>query len=100
MGIAGFGWGAASDRIGTRPVVLSGAVLLGLGLCLASRSTSLIEFQLTYGILVGLAAGRILRADDRGSDNGGSTITAVWRFAGVRGHGYRSHDDLADGHAG
>src|SRR6266576_4107794 len=57
MGIAGFGWGAASDKFGTRPVVLSGAVLLGSGLCLASRATSLIEFQLTYGILVGLAAG-------------------------------------------
>ena len=57
MGIAGFGWGAASDKFGTRPVVLSGAVLLGSGLCLASRATSLIEFQLTYGNLVGLAAG-------------------------------------------
>jgi len=57
MGIAGFAWGAANDRFGTRPVVLSGALLLGLGLFLASRSTSLIEFQLTYGIFVGLAAG-------------------------------------------
>src|ERR1700733_9674361 len=57
MGIAGFGWGAASDRLGTRTVVLSGAVLLGLGLLLASRATSLIEFQLVYGILVGVAAG-------------------------------------------
>src|SRR5881227_903031 len=57
MGIAGFAWGSASDRFGTRPVVLSGALLLGLGLFLASRATSLIEFQLTYGILVGLAAG-------------------------------------------
>src|ERR1700736_5360638 len=33
MGLAGFGWGALSDKFGTRPVVLSGAVLLGLGLC-------------------------------------------------------------------
>jgi len=57
VGIAGFAWGTASDRFGTRPVVLSGALLLGLGLFLASRATSLIEFQLTYGILVGLAAG-------------------------------------------
>ena len=57
MGIAGFAWGAVNDRFGTRPVVLSGALLLGLGLFLASRSTSLVEFQLTYGILVGLAAG-------------------------------------------
>ncbi|SHK22457.1 Sugar phosphate permease [Bradyrhizobium lablabi] len=57
MGVAGFGWGALSDRIGTRIVVLIGAVLLGAGLVLASRATSLIEFQLVYGILVGLAAG-------------------------------------------
>src|ERR1700737_1441634 len=57
MGIAGCGGGGASDKFGTRPVVLSGAVLLGLGLFLASRSASLFEFQLAYGILVGLAAG-------------------------------------------
>src|SRR5947209_53691 len=57
MGAASFAWGAASDRFGTRIVVLSGAVLLGLGLLLASRATSLLQFQLTYGILVGLAAG-------------------------------------------
>ena len=57
MGVASFGWGAASDRFGTRIVVLAGAFLLGLGLLLASRTTSLIEFQLTYGLLVGLAAG-------------------------------------------
>jgi MFS family permease len=57
MGVASFGWGVASDRFGTRIVVLAGAFLLGLGLLLASRTTSLIEFQLTYGLLVGLAAG-------------------------------------------
>jgi MFS family permease len=56
MGLGNFGWGAASDRFGTRVVVLIGAVLLGLALTLASRATSLLEFQLTYGILVGLAA--------------------------------------------
>lgn len=57
MGAAAFGWGAMSDRFGTRAVVLIGAVLLGLGLLLASRAASLAQFQLTYGILVGLAAG-------------------------------------------
>ena len=57
MGIAGFGWGAMSDRFGTRSVVLAGAVLLGAALMLASRASSLLEFQLVYGILVGLAAG-------------------------------------------
>ncbi|MEK9279533.1 MFS transporter [Bradyrhizobium sp. ISRA442] len=57
MGAAGFGWGALSDRIGPRAVTLAGACLLGLGLVLASGTTSLISFQLTYGVLVGLAAG-------------------------------------------
>src|SRR5258707_2565237 len=52
MGVAGFGWGAASDRFGPRAVVLTGAILLGLGLVLASRATSLTQFQLTYGMMV------------------------------------------------
>jgi len=57
MGAAGFGWGALGDRIGPRPVVLAGAVLLGLGLFLASRAQSALEFQLTFGLLVGVAVG-------------------------------------------
>jgi MFS family permease len=57
MGIAGFGWGALSDRFGTRRVVLAGAVLLGLGLVLASRATSQTTFLLTYGLIVGVATG-------------------------------------------
>lgn len=57
MGIAGFGWGALSDRIGTRKVVLAGAVLLGLGLAVASRATSQTAFLLSYGLIVGIAAG-------------------------------------------
>src|SRR5688572_26865489 len=57
MGIAGFGWGALSDRFGPRPVVLAGSVLLGLGLALASRATSQTGFLLTYGLIVGVAAG-------------------------------------------
>lgn len=56
MALGNFGWGAASDRFGTRIVVLIGAVLLGLALVLASRAQSQLEFQLTYGILVGLSA--------------------------------------------
>lgn len=56
MGLGGFAWGAASDRYGARPVVLAGALLLGLALVLASMSTSLIAFQLIYGVLVGLSA--------------------------------------------
>ena len=56
MGLGAFGWGAAADRFGTRVVVLSGALLLGLALVAASRAQSLVGFELTYGILVGLAA--------------------------------------------
>jgi len=56
MGLGGFAWGAASDRFGARIVVLIGAALLGLALILASRAGSLLQFQLTYGILVGLSA--------------------------------------------
>jgi MFS family permease len=57
MGAAGFGWGALNDRYGTRPVVLAGAVLLGLGLVLASRATTPLQFLLAYGVIVGLSAG-------------------------------------------
>jgi MFS family permease len=59
MGVAAFGWGALTDRFGPRIVVLAGAFLLGLGLALASRASSLLEFQLVYGGLVGVAAGAI-----------------------------------------
>src|SRR3954465_13953116 len=45
MGFASFGWGALSDRFGPMPVVLAGGLLLGLGLLLASRATSLLAFQ-------------------------------------------------------
>jgi MFS family permease len=56
MGLGGFAWGALSDRFGARIVVAIGAVLLGLALVLASRAGSLLTFQITYGVLVGLAA--------------------------------------------
>ena len=59
MGIAAFGWGALTDRFGPRIVVLSGAILLGLGLAVASRAQSLLEFQLVYGVIVGIAAGAV-----------------------------------------
>jgi len=57
MGAAGFGWGALSDRIGPRSVVLAGAVILGLGLFLASRAQTVLQFQLAFGLLVGVAVG-------------------------------------------
>jgi len=57
MGLGGFVWGALSDRFGTRAIVLTGGVLLGFGFVTASQTTSLIQFQLVFGVIVGLAAG-------------------------------------------
>lgn len=57
MGIAGFGWGTLSDRIGATPVVLVAAVLLGAGLVLASNTRDLLVFQFAYGGLVGASGG-------------------------------------------
>lgn len=56
MGFAGFGWGMLSDRYGPRVCTLAGSLLLGLSLLLASRAGSLLQFQLTYGVLLGAAA--------------------------------------------
>jgi MFS family permease len=57
MGVGSFAWGALSDRFGTRAVVLSGGALLGLGMVLASRASTLLEFQVLYGVVVGVATG-------------------------------------------
>jgi len=57
MGLGSFIWGTLSDRIGTRAVVLSGGVLLGLGMVTASQAATLPQFQALFGGLVGFAVG-------------------------------------------
>src|SRR6476620_9429921 len=57
MAVAAFFWGTLSDRFGTRIVVLAGSLLLGLGLVTASQATSLWQFQLFFGVLIGIGAG-------------------------------------------
>src|SRR5262249_52875584 len=57
MGASSFAWGAASDRYGTRAVVLAGGVLLGVGLSAASRAVELWQFLALFGVIVGIAAG-------------------------------------------
>src|SRR5262245_32742304 len=57
MGVGSFFWGALSDRLGTRAVVLLGGVLLGLGTVMASGATTLGQFQLYFGVMVGFATG-------------------------------------------
>jgi len=59
MGAGAVLWGALSDRFGTRAVVFTGGALLGLGLVTASRAVTLGQFQLFFGVLVGLAVGSL-----------------------------------------
>ena len=59
MALGSVAWGNLSDRIGPRPVVLTGAVLLAAGLWLASLASSLLMFQLCFGVVVGLAASAV-----------------------------------------
>lgn len=55
MALASMVWGGLSDRFGPRPIVLTGSVLLAVSLALASQVGSLIQFQLVFGVLVGVA---------------------------------------------
>jgi len=57
MGVGSLMWGALSDRFGTRAVVLAGGALLGVGLVTASQASTLGQFQILFGAIVGLAAG-------------------------------------------
>jgi MFS family permease len=59
MAFASMIWGTLSDRVGPRPVVLTGSIVIAASLALASRATSLIEFQLLFGLLVGGATAAI-----------------------------------------
>ena len=59
MGIGSFVWGALSDRLGTRVVVLLGGTLIGLGTVMASRAATLGQFQIFFGVVVGFAAGSL-----------------------------------------
>src|SRR3954463_16470935 len=59
MAFASMIWGTLSDRVGPLPVVLTGSIVIAASLALASRATSLVEFQLLFGLLVGAATAAI-----------------------------------------
>ncbi|UVC09276.1 MFS transporter [Rhizobium sp. TH2] len=60
MALGSMALGSLSDRIGARPVVLIGSAVLAGSLAWASRATSLIEFQLIFGLVAGLSIAAIL----------------------------------------
>jgi MFS family permease len=53
MAFTSMAWGTLSDRIGPLPVVLTGSIVLAASLALASRATSLLSFQIMFGLMVG-----------------------------------------------
>src|ERR1700676_3396942 len=59
MAVGSIIWGNLSDRFGPRLIVLIGSSILATALALASRATSLIEFQLIFGLMVGGATAAI-----------------------------------------
>jgi MFS family permease len=59
MALASMAWGTLADRIGPRPVVLIGSIVLAASLALASQAASLLQFQLLFGLIVGGAIAAI-----------------------------------------
>ncbi len=59
MALGSIVWGSLSDRFGPRLVVLTGSAVLAAALAGASRASSLIEFQLIFGLAVGGATAAI-----------------------------------------
>src|SRR6478609_8956538 len=60
MAFGSIAWGSLSDRFGPRAIVLTGAIILVVSLALASQATSLLAFQLIFGLLVGASAAAII----------------------------------------
>ncbi len=59
MALTSMVWGTLSDRFGPLPVVLTGSVVISASLALASLATSLIAFQIFFGVMIGGATAAI-----------------------------------------
>ena len=53
MAFTSMAWGTLTDRFGPLPVVLTGSIGLASGLALASQATSLLAFQILFGLVAG-----------------------------------------------
>src|ERR1700677_1771243 len=60
MAVGSMAWGSLSGRFGPRAIVMTGAISLAVSLALASQATSLLAFQLVFGLLVGASAAAII----------------------------------------
>ncbi|MCX7303633.1 MAG: MFS transporter [Hyphomicrobiales bacterium] len=59
LALGSIAWGSLSDRFGPRAVVLAGSTMLAGSVAVASRATSLVEFQLVFGLMVGFSTAAI-----------------------------------------
>jgi MFS transporter, OFA family, oxalate/formate antiporter len=59
VGLITFPAGRLSDKYGPRPVMMTGAVVLGLGFVLSGFVQSKYQLYLTYGLIAGLGGGMI-----------------------------------------
>jgi MFS family permease len=59
MAFSSMAWGTLSDRFGPLPVVLTGSIVLAASLALASRASSLLAFQIMFGLMIGGSAAAI-----------------------------------------
>jgi MFS family permease len=59
MAFGSMAWGTVSDRFGPRPVLLAGSILLAVSMVLSGLSRTLLEFQLVFGLLAGIATSAI-----------------------------------------
>ena len=50
LALASLAWGSLSDRFGARVIALIGSIVLAASLALASQTTSLLAFQLVFGL--------------------------------------------------
>ena len=83
--------GAFNDRYGPRLVIITGGLLIGLGLCFCGWATSIAQIVIGYGVFFGLGLGLAYGAgistaikyfpDKRGF--AGGLVTAVYGFSSV-----------------
>jgi MFS family permease len=59
LALTSMAWGNLSDRFGPRFVVATGSIILAISLALASQATSLIVFQVIFGLFVGASIAAI-----------------------------------------